>query len=130
MPDVKFFNMTTFEVAGLEVNALRHGMAGQPGFELFGPWEQGERVREALLAAGAQHGVVQVGAKAYSTANLESGWVPAPFAAIFTGEEMAAYRRWLPAAAAGSLGRQLQLDGHRGLLPHPVRSRLRQGDRL
>ena len=50
LPDVKFFNMASFEIAGLHVDALRHGMAGQPGFELFGPWEQGERIREALLA--------------------------------------------------------------------------------
>ncbi|MDE3131678.1 MAG: aminomethyl transferase family protein [Acidobacteriota bacterium] len=103
LPDVKFFNMASFEVAGLRVDALRHGMAGQPGFELFGPWEQGERVREALLAAGEQHGLVQVGSRAYSTANLESGWVPAPFAAIFSGAQTQAYREWLPAARAGSL---------------------------
>ncbi len=97
LPDVKFFNMATFEIAGLHVDALRHGMAGQPGFELFGPWEQGERIRAALLAAGEAHGLVQVGSRAYSTANLESGWVPAPFAAIFSGEQMRAYREWLPA---------------------------------
>jgi glycine cleavage system aminomethyltransferase T len=78
-------------------------MAGQPGFELFGPWEQGEQIREALLAAGESHGLVQVGSRAYSTANLESGWVPAPFTAIFSGEGTQAYREWLPAVKAGSL---------------------------
>jgi vanillate/3-O-methylgallate O-demethylase len=103
LPDVKFFNMASFEIAGLHVDALRHGMAGQPGFELFGPWEHGERIREALLEAGEQHGLVQVGSRAYSTANLESGWVPAPFTAIFSGEGTQAYREWLPAARAGSL---------------------------
>ena len=103
LPDVKFFNMASFEIAGLHVDALRHGMAGQPGFELFGPWEHGERIRDALLRAGQAHGLVQVGSRAYSTANLESGWVPAPFAAIFSGEEMKAYREWLPAGKAGSL---------------------------
>jgi vanillate/3-O-methylgallate O-demethylase len=103
LPDVKFFNMTSFEISGLKVDALRHGMAGQPGFELFGPWEQGERVREALLRAGEDHGLVQVGSRAYSTANLESGWVPAPFAAIFSGDAMKPYREWLPAPKAGSL---------------------------
>jgi glycine cleavage system aminomethyltransferase T len=95
--------MASFEIAGLHVDALRHGMAGQPGFELFGPWEQGEHVREALLGAGSQHGLVQVGSRAYSTANLESGWVPAPFTAIFSGAGTQAYREWLPAAKAGSL---------------------------
>ena len=103
IPDVKFFQMASFEIAALRVDALRHGMAGQPGFELFGPWGDGERIREALLQAGEHHGVVEVGSRAYSTANLESGWVPAPFAAIFSGEQMLPYREWLPAARAGSL---------------------------
>ncbi|GAA4414895.1 aminomethyltransferase family protein [Georgenia halophila] len=103
LPDVRFFNMTTFRIAGLDVRALRHGMAGQPGFELFGPWEHGEQVLDAILVAGADLGLVRVGAKGYSTANLESGWVPAPLPAIW-GEEMRAYREWLPAPSAGSLG--------------------------
>jgi len=103
LPDVKFFNMASLEIAGLHVDALRHGMAGQPGFELFGPWDQGERIHAALLDAGQEHGLVEVGSRAYSTANLESGWVPAPFAAIFSGEQMRAYREWLPAIDAGSL---------------------------
>jgi glycine cleavage system aminomethyltransferase T len=79
-------------------------MAGQPGFELFGPWEQGARIREALLEVGDEFGLLPAGAKAYSTANLESGWVPSPVPAIFTGEEMQSYREWLPAGSAGSLG--------------------------
>ena len=37
VPDVKFFNMAEFTIAGKRVRALRHGMVGQPGFELFGP---------------------------------------------------------------------------------------------
>jgi glycine cleavage system aminomethyltransferase T len=103
LPDVKFFHMASFEIAGLQVDALRHGMAGQPGFELFGPWEHGERIREALLDAGREHGLVQVGSRAYSTANLESGWVPAPLPAIFSGQQTRSYREWLPAVSAGSL---------------------------
>ncbi len=103
LPDVSFFHMASFQIADQRVDALRHGMAGQPGFELFGPWEQGEHIREALLSAGEKHGIVEVGSRAYSTANLESGWVPAPFAAIFSGEPMRPYREWLPAVKAGSL---------------------------
>ena len=44
--------MTDFAIAGHRVRALRHGMAGQPGFELFGPWAEGEDVLGAILAAG------------------------------------------------------------------------------
>lgn len=104
LPDVKFFHMTSFTIAGRRVRALRHGMAGQPGFELFGPWEDGEAVLASLLEAGTEFGLTLVGAKAYSTANLESGWVPAPLPAIFSGEKQRGYREWLPASKAGSLG--------------------------
>ncbi|MGY1839424.1 MULTISPECIES: aminomethyl transferase family protein [unclassified Modestobacter] len=105
VPDTKFFQMADFTIAGHRVHGLRHGMAGQPGFELFGPWAEGEDVLQALLTAGADHGLVRVGAKAYSTANLGSGWVPAPFPAVFTDDPlMQAYREWLPLEAVGSLG--------------------------
>jgi glycine cleavage system aminomethyltransferase T len=107
-PDVKFFNMTGFTIAGKQVHGLRHGMAGQPGFELFGPWEDGEAVLAALLEAGADHGLVRVGAKAYSTANLGSGWVPAPLPAIFGDDPLLAeYREWLPLSKVGSIGGSL-----------------------
>src|SRR5437667_6746060 len=36
-PDIRFFNMAAINIAGHEVRALRHGMVGQPGWELFGP---------------------------------------------------------------------------------------------
>ena len=85
-------------------------MAGQPGFELFGPWEDGERVRDALLSAGADLGVVPVGSMGYSSANLESGWVPSPLPAIFSGRGMDDYASWLGAASAGSLAGSFDSD--------------------
>jgi vanillate/3-O-methylgallate O-demethylase len=103
LPDVKFFNMTEFAIAGHRVRALRHGMAGQPGFELFGPWAEGDEVLHATLNAGPEFGLMRAGAKAYSTSNLESGWIPTAVPAIF-GPEMRGYREWLDAGALGSLG--------------------------
>lgn len=96
-PDLKFFNMTTAEIAGQNVRALRHGMAGQPGWELFGPWDEGEAVRQAIVAAGEEFGLRQVGGRAYSSNALESGWIPSPLPAIYSGDELKAYREWLPA---------------------------------
>ena len=108
LPDVTFFHMAEFTVAGRRVRGLRHGMAGQPGFELFGPWEDSDAVLSALLGAGEDHGLVRVGAKAYSTANLESGWVPAPMTALFSDDPlMREYRAWLPIGKVGSLGGSL-----------------------
>ena len=103
LPDIKFFKMHTFTIAGKRVQTLRHGMAGQPGFEMFGPWDEGTAVLDTLLAAGEEFGLVQAGAKAYSTANLESGWIPKPPVTAIFGAAEKAYREWLPARAIGSL---------------------------
>ena len=110
VPSTKFFGMADFTIAGVRVRSLRHGMAGQPGFELFGPWSDGDAVREAILAAGEEFGLVRVGAKAYSSANLESAWVPSPLPAIFTGRGSGDYLAWLPATRAGSLAGSFASD--------------------
>ena len=94
-PDIRFFNMDVFTVAGRSVRALRHGMVGQPGWELFGPWDDGDAVREAIVNAGQEYGIRQVGSRAYPTTCLESGWVPSPLPAIYVGAELKAYRQWL-----------------------------------
>jgi vanillate/3-O-methylgallate O-demethylase len=106
-PDIKFFNMGVINIAGREVSALRHGMAGAPGLEIWGPYEEGEEIRAAILEAGKEFGLVQVGSRAYATNTLESGWIPSPLPAVYTGEKMKAYREWLPASgyeASGSMG--------------------------
>ena len=94
-PELKFFHITHLSIAGKTVHALRHGMAGQPGWELYGPWEDYAAVHAALVAAGKLHGMALVGGRAYSSNTLESGWIPSPFPAIYTGEELAPYREWL-----------------------------------
>lgn len=104
VPKVGFFGIGDLEIAGRPVRALRHGMAGQPGFEFFGVWSDGEVVLDAVLAAGAELGLVRAGAKAYSTANLESGWIPSPMPAIFSGQELKPFREWRDAERSGSLG--------------------------
>jgi vanillate/3-O-methylgallate O-demethylase len=110
VPEIRFFTMGHMTIAGIDVRALRHGMAGQPGYEFFGPWEDADAILEAIVAAGEAFGLVRVGARAYSTANLESGWMPALVPAIYTGEAMGPYREWLPASSAGSLGGSFLAD--------------------
>jgi glycine cleavage system aminomethyltransferase T len=106
-PSIKFFDGCVLTIAGREVRGLRHGMAGQPGFELFGPWDDGEAVRSELIEAGREFGLRLVGARAYSSNTLESGWIPSPIPAIYSGDRMKSYREWLPAdgyEARASLG--------------------------
>lgn len=97
MPEIAFFNMDVITIAGREVRALRHGMVGQAGWELFGPWEEGEEVRAIIVEAGQEFGLRQVGSRAYSSNTLELGWIPSPLPAVYVGEKMKPYRQWLPA---------------------------------
>jgi vanillate/3-O-methylgallate O-demethylase len=94
-PDVRFFHMDTFPIGGVDVRALRHGMVGEPGWELFGPWAQGDHVRDTLVEAGREFGLRLVGSRAYPTTCLESGWIPSPLPAIYTGDRLKPYRQWL-----------------------------------
>jgi vanillate/3-O-methylgallate O-demethylase len=112
-PDIRFFNMDVFTIAGRSVRALRHGMVGQPGWELFGPWEDGDAVRDAIVQAGQEYGIRQVGSRAYPTTCLESGWIPSPLPAIYVGEELKGYRQWLTTKsyeATASLGGSFYSD--------------------
>jgi len=106
-PTVKFFDGCMLTIGGKNVRALRHGMAGQPGFELFGPWADGEAVLSTIAEAGKEFGLRLVGARAYSSNTLESGWIPSPMPAVYSGAKMKSYREWLPAdgyEAKASLG--------------------------
>src|SRR5208282_4279416 len=106
--EIKFFDMGYITIAGRKVRALRHGMAGAPGLEIWGPYEEREEIRAAIVEAGRDFGLREVGARAYASNTLESGWIPSPLPAIYTGEKLKAYREWLPAGGyegfAGTLG--------------------------
>lgn len=107
VPEIKFFFMGTIKIGKRTVRALRHGMAGAPGLEVWGPYEEREEIREAILEAGKEHGLRHVGSRAYATNTLESGWIPSPLPAVYTGEQMKKYREWLPGnsyEATASLG--------------------------
>ena len=112
-PDIKFFNLGDLKIAGKKVRALNHNMSRMGGLELHGPVEDREVILEALLKAGPQFGLLQGGSRAYSTVSPESGWIPSPMPAIYTGEAMKPYREWLSAngfEANASLGGSFYSD--------------------
>ena len=90
-----FFNMSTMRIADMNVRTLRHGMAGAPGLEIWGPYADHHRIRDIIVEAGAEFGLVPVGSRAYPSNTLESGWIPSPLPAIYSGEAERAYREWL-----------------------------------
>ncbi|MCI5076487.1 aminomethyl transferase family protein [Oricola sp.] len=109
----KFFNMGEITIAGCKARTLSHGMGGAQGLELWGPYEEGRKVYDRLMEVGAKHGMLRAGARAYSCAAMESGWIPSPLPAIYSGEAMKGFREWLPAdnfLATCSVGGSFQPD--------------------
>jgi vanillate/3-O-methylgallate O-demethylase len=70
-------------------------MSGAPGLEIWGPHEEREEIRAAIVEAGKDFGLRQVGARAYATNTLESGWIPSPMPAVYSGDKMKPFRQWL-----------------------------------
>ncbi|HWK14400.1 MAG TPA: aminomethyl transferase family protein [Rhizobiaceae bacterium] len=97
VPDIKFFNTARVQIAGVEVVALRHGMAGHKGVELSGDFAQLETVKAELLRIGRKWDLKQGGNLTYFSASVESGWIGHQVPAIYSSPEMKDYRSWLPA---------------------------------
>ncbi|HEX3960194.1 MAG TPA: hypothetical protein VHZ03_26750 [Trebonia sp.] len=89
--------MGELTINGKPVRTLRHGMSGAPGLELFGPYEDFDFIRDAILEAGEEFGIEPCGSRAYSSNTLESGWIPSPLPAVYTSPGMRDYRESLPA---------------------------------
>ncbi len=91
-------------------------MAGAPGLEVWGPYADKHYIQTTIIEAAKTAGVdlQLVGARAYSSNTLESGWIPSPLPGIYTGDGMLAdYRNWLGAdsyEAMGSIGGSLVSD--------------------
>ena len=95
LPDIAFFHIGDFSIRGKRVRALRHGMAGEVGFEMFGPWADHDVVLNALEEVGLEYGLKKVGSLAYPTSTLESSWMPHPVPAVYHSKEMKPFREWL-----------------------------------
>ena len=126
IPDIKFFHVDHINFGSKRVQALRHGMAGAPGLEIWGPYADKHYIRSVIMEAAQEIGVnlLPVGSRAYSTNTLESGWIPSPLPGIYTGDGMmAAYRDWLGAdsyEAVGSIGGSLVSDNIEDYYVNPL----------
>lgn len=96
LPDIPFFHIADLHIDGRVVHALRHSMSSDPGYEIWGPWEQANEIETAIVDAGEEYGIRRLGEKSYKAQGSEKGWIARPVPAIF-GEEFAPYRRWLDA---------------------------------
>ncbi|TAI64741.1 aminomethyltransferase family protein [Bradyrhizobium sp. Leo170] len=74
LTDIKFMRFREIRIAGREVYALRQGMAGEIGFELHGDEADKQAVQDALLAAGAPHGIRRLGRRTAMINHLEAAF--------------------------------------------------------
>ncbi|WP_203229079.1 aminomethyltransferase family protein, partial [Halobellus captivus] len=95
IPDLGFFRFEEVSIDGSDAFLLRHGMAGEAGFEFWGDWDDADDVRESILDAGADYDIRRLGSKSYQSANTVLGWLPLPVPAIYSGAEMEDFREWL-----------------------------------
>jgi len=70
--DYMAFADTTWDGAALTV--CRTGYTGERGYELVVPWDHAGRTWDALLAAGAPHGILPCGLAARDTLRTEMGY--------------------------------------------------------
>ncbi|MGQ4619421.1 hypothetical protein [Nocardia sp. R7R-8] len=123
IPDISFFGIGELEIAGTRVRALRHGMAGAAGFEIYGPWADHERVRDELRTVGEKHGLRMIGDAAYRSTSQESGWLPEPLPAIYEAAELRSFRESLDGtnyAGIASLGGSFLSDDVRDYYVDPI----------
>lgn len=70
--DIKFMHSGTIHIAGREVRALRQGMAGELGYEIQGPRAYADEIYTAIIEAGKEFGIRQLGGRAVFINHLEA----------------------------------------------------------
>jgi vanillate/3-O-methylgallate O-demethylase len=91
--DIKFMYSGKIHINGREIQALRQGMAGELGYELQGPREYAQEIYDAIMEAGKEFGIRQLGGRAVFINHLEACFpmiVTDYLPAIF-GEKMKEY---------------------------------------
>lgn len=96
LPTLPFFNFDDVTVDGKKVTLFHHGMAGEKGFEFWGPIEHGDEIWDTFVEAGEEFKLRQLGNLAYQEMALETGWVSGVLPAIFDDDErLRGYREQL-----------------------------------
>ena len=91
--DIKFMHNGRIKIAGCDVLALRQGMAGEIGYELQGDIARSQDVYRAIMEAGEEFGIRQLGGRTAFINHLEACFptiVTDYLPAIF-GEDMKDY---------------------------------------
>jgi aminomethyltransferase len=70
---LKYFRVTSGNIAGVPVDISRTGYTGDLGYEIWMPWDQATRVWDALVSAGGPFDLRPAGMLALDVARIEAG---------------------------------------------------------
>jgi aminomethyltransferase len=73
--DVRYFGHRRSELGGVDVHVTRTGYTGDLGYEIWMPVASALEVWDALVEAGAPHGVRPAGIRALDVARVEAGLI-------------------------------------------------------
>lgn len=77
--ELGFSRFEIFEIGGVEVEVARQGFTGEHGYEILTPAGAGDRVWDAVAAAGERFGIRPCGEWAIDVARVEAGLlIPGP----------------------------------------------------
>ena len=71
--NLKYFRMTSGEIAGIPVDISRTGYTGDLGYEIWVPWNDAVKVWDALMDKGKQFDIHAAGMLALDVARVEAG---------------------------------------------------------
>ncbi|WP_010551539.1 GcvT family protein [Brachybacterium paraconglomeratum] len=72
--ELGYFRTRSVTLAGVPVTAMRLSYVGEFGWELYTSADLGERLWDAIFAAGQEYGIVAAGREAFESLRLEKGF--------------------------------------------------------
>jgi vanillate/3-O-methylgallate O-demethylase len=72
--DIGFMRNETVTIAGVQTRVLRQGMSGELGFELQAPAAEARKVWDAVLEAGRDHGIRELGGRVAMLNHLQAAY--------------------------------------------------------
>jgi vanillate/3-O-methylgallate O-demethylase len=130
IPDIKFFHVDWINVGSKKVQALRHGMSGAPGLEIWGPYKDKDYIHSTILQAARDAGVNAGAMRQPRLFHQHAGiWLDPVAAAGHLHRRRHAGRLPRLAGCRHVRGgrrhrRVVRVRQHRGLLRQPVRTGL------
>lgn len=71
---LRYFRVKKATIAGIPVVAMRLSYVGELGWEIYTGADNGQRLWDALWAAGQPHGIIAAGRSAFNALRLEKGY--------------------------------------------------------